>query len=54
MAHLLYNCALKVKSHFEDVDQLIAQVESATVENKVNLLLLVARFSLLLLDGKTD
>ena len=48
-AHLLYNCAIKVKSHFEDVDQLIAMVKSATVKNKPdkpNFLLLVARFSL--------
>ena len=34
VAHLLYKCALKVKSHFEDVDLLIAEVKSATVNNK--------------------
>ena len=34
VAHLLHNCAKKVKSHFEDVDQLFAKVKSATVINK--------------------
>ena len=34
VAHLLRNCATKVKSHFEDVDQLIAKVKSATIKNK--------------------
>ena len=27
VAHLLHNCALKVKSHFEDANILVAQVE---------------------------
>ena len=26
IAYLLHNCAIKVKSHFEDVDQLIVKV----------------------------
>ena len=34
MAHLFHNCATNIKSHCEDVDQLIAQVKSATVKNK--------------------
>ena len=34
VAHLLQNSATKVKSYFEDVDQLIAKVKSATVKNK--------------------
>ena len=34
VAHLLHNCAKKVKSHFEDVDQLIAKVKSAADKNK--------------------
>jgi len=34
IAHLLHNCAMKVKSHFEDVDQLIAEVKLVTVKNK--------------------
>ena len=28
VAHLLHNCAMKIKSHFKDVDQLIAKVKS--------------------------
>ena len=34
VAHLLHNCALKIKSNFEDVDQLIAKVKSVTIKNK--------------------
>ena len=34
VVHLLHNCALKIKSHFEDVDQLIAKVKAVTVKNK--------------------
>ena len=33
-AYLLHNCAAKAKSHFEDVDQLIAKVKLATIKNK--------------------
>lgn len=35
MAHLLHNCAMKIKSHFPEVDNLIARVKAATVRNKV-------------------
>ena len=34
VAHLLHNCAMKIKSHFEDVDQLIAKVKALTIKNK--------------------
>ena len=34
VAHLLQNCALKIKSHFEDVDQLIANIKAVTIKNK--------------------
>ena len=34
VAHLLYNCTIKIKSHFEDVDQLIAKVKAVTIKNK--------------------
>ena len=34
MAHLLHNCAEKVRSHFADVDNLIAHVKAATIKNK--------------------
>ena len=46
---------MKVKSHLENVDQLIAKVKSATVKttpDKPNSLQLVARLSLLLQHGK--
>ena len=35
VAHLLYNCAIKIKSHFEDVDQLIAKVKAVTIRNRI-------------------
>ena len=34
VAHLLHNCAMKIKSHFEDVNQLIAKVTAVTIKNK--------------------
>ena len=34
MAHLLHNCAEKVRSHFQQVDNLIAKVKVVTVKNK--------------------
>jgi len=34
VAHLMHNCAMEVKSHFHDVDQLIASIKAATVKNK--------------------
>ena len=34
IAHLLHNCAMKIKSHFEDVDQLITKVKAVTIKNK--------------------
>ena len=34
VAHLLHNCATKIKSHFEDVNQLIAKVKAVTIKNK--------------------
>ena len=34
VAHLLHNCAMKIKSHFEDVDQLIAKIKAVTIKNK--------------------
>ena len=56
VAHLLHNCAMKIKSHFEDVDQLIAKVKAVTIKNKTRRkqksLLLVTRLSLFLQDGE--
>ena len=34
VAHVLHNCAMKIKSHFENVDQLIAKVKAVTIKNK--------------------
>ena len=34
VAHLLHNCAMKIKSHFEEVDQLIAKLKAVTIKNK--------------------
>ena len=34
VANLLHNCATKIKSHFEDVDQQIAKVKTVTIRNK--------------------
>ena len=34
IAHLLHSCAMKIKSHFEDVDQLIAKIKAVTIKNK--------------------
>ena len=34
-AHLLHKRGMKVKSHFEDVDQIIAKAKSGTVKNKI-------------------
>ena len=34
VAHLLHNCAMKIKSHFEDVDQLIAKIKAVTIKTK--------------------
>ena len=34
VAHLLYSCAMKIKSHFEDVDQLIEKAKAVTIKNK--------------------
>ena len=35
VAYLLHNCAIKVKSHIKDVDQLIVKVNLAIVTNKI-------------------
>ena len=34
VAHSLHKCAMKIKSHVEDVDQLIAKVKAVTIKNK--------------------
>ena len=55
VAHLLHSCAMKIKSRFEDVDQLIAKVKAVTIKNKTRqakFLLLVTHLSLFLQDGE--
>ena len=34
VTHLLHNCAMKIQSHFEDVDQLIVKVNAVTTKNR--------------------
>ena len=34
VAHLLQKCAMKMKCHFENVDQLLAKVKAVTIKNK--------------------
>jgi hypothetical protein len=36
MAHLLHNCAMRIKSHYYDVDLLISAIKSLTIKNKTN------------------
>ena len=55
VAHLLQNCAMKIKSHFQDVDQLIAKVKAVSIKNKIrqeNFLLLVTNISLFIQHGE--
>ena len=34
VAHLLHNCAMRVRAHFKDTDQIIATMKTATIKNK--------------------
>ena len=34
VAHLLHNCALRIRSQFKDVDNLISSIKAVTVKNK--------------------
>ena len=55
IAHLLDNCAMKIKSHFEDVDQLIAKVKAVTIEikpDRQNSRILVTHLGLFLQVGE--
>ena len=36
-AHLIHNCAMKVRSHYSEVDQLIGSINNAIVKNKTRL-----------------
>ena len=34
VAHLLHNCALRVRAHFKSIDKIIATIKAATIKNK--------------------
>ena len=34
VAHLLRNCAMRVRGHFENIDEKIATIKAATIKNK--------------------
>ena len=34
VAHLLHNCAMRVRAHFNNIDEVIATIKAATIKNK--------------------
>ena len=34
VAHLLHNCAVRVRAHFKNIDKIIATIKAATIKNK--------------------
>ena len=34
IAHLLHNCAMRVRAHFKNIDEIIATIKAATIKNK--------------------
>ena len=34
VAHLLHNCAMRVRAHFKNIDKIIATINAATIKNK--------------------
>ena len=34
VAHLLHNCAMRVRAHFKNIDEVIATIKAATTKNK--------------------
>ena len=34
VAHLLHNCAMRVRAHFKNIDKIIATIKAATINNK--------------------
>ena len=34
VAHLLHNCAMCVRAHFKNIDEIIAMIKAATIKNK--------------------
>ena len=35
VAHLLYNCAMRVRAHFKNIDKIIATIKAATIKTKI-------------------
>ena len=34
VAHLLHNCAMRVRAHLKNIDEVIATIKAATIKNK--------------------
>ena len=34
VAHLLHNCAMRVRAHFKNIDEIIATIKTATIKHK--------------------
>ena len=34
VAHLLHNCAMRLRAHFKNIDKVIATIKAATIKNK--------------------
>ena len=34
VVHLLHNCAMRVRAHFENIDEIIATIKAATIKNR--------------------
>ena len=34
VAHLLHNCAMRVRAHFKNIDEVIAMIKAATIKNR--------------------
>ena len=34
VAHLLHNCAMRVRAHFKNIDKIMATIKAATIKNK--------------------
>ena len=34
IVHLLYNCVIRVRAHFKNIDEVIATIKTATIKNK--------------------
>ena len=35
VAHLLHNCAMRVRAHFKNIDEIIATIKAATIKTKI-------------------